>query len=415
MIEQLMIFALGVLSAGLISIAILPAFWRRAERLVRKQLERQLPLSPREIAAERDQLRAAFAVEQRRLEQRIESVEMVRAADRREIGEKLIELRQAHDDITSRDETIAARNAELNEKTTTIATLRAELAASRSSHEDTVLLLRQETEAHAALKAAHGDLNALADARSREIGELKAALAAGQANLSERVAALADTEQRLADQMRLHKDLQSAFMSLNERAEERKFEISNLNLLVEGLNGNVAEQALAMQSLRQTLQSRIADINDLKRQLSDAQNQTAHQQAQTKAAEQLAARRQEAVSAKSEALQAKSNLINDSQQQIATLRASLRVETEARRAAERDLEQARRSISALEASIQRTRQESQETARDLSRTIESLKGQPARRRAETGSAKALRAPLRSPGELAKAIPESDIVDLPSVK
>ncbi|HEY8578608.1 MAG TPA: hypothetical protein VIL72_01885, partial [Beijerinckiaceae bacterium] len=75
MIEQLMIFALGFLSAGLLSLLFLPAFWRRAMRLSRRRLEMQMPLSMDEIVAERDQLRAEFAAERRRLEQAHEALQ----------------------------------------------------------------------------------------------------------------------------------------------------------------------------------------------------------------------------------------------------------------------------------------------------------------------------------------------------
>ncbi len=76
-----MIFALGFLVAGLVALAFAPAFWRRANRLTRRQLEMQIPLSVQEILAERDQLRAEFAVERCRLEQRTEHLDERHAAD----------------------------------------------------------------------------------------------------------------------------------------------------------------------------------------------------------------------------------------------------------------------------------------------------------------------------------------------
>ena len=68
-----MIFALGFFVAGLLALLFLPAVQRRAARLAARRLEMQLPLSMDEIVAERDQLRAEFAVERRRIEQKLEA------------------------------------------------------------------------------------------------------------------------------------------------------------------------------------------------------------------------------------------------------------------------------------------------------------------------------------------------------
>ncbi len=75
-----MMFTLGVLTTGLLALAALPAIWRRAVRLSTARLSRLVPLSSEEIAAERDHIRAAHAVELRRTEQKLERVDAARAA-----------------------------------------------------------------------------------------------------------------------------------------------------------------------------------------------------------------------------------------------------------------------------------------------------------------------------------------------
>ena len=76
MIETAMIAAAGFLAATLLSLLIIPAVNRRAERLARRRVEALFPLSITELTAEKDHLRAEFAVLQRRLERR--SAESVR-------------------------------------------------------------------------------------------------------------------------------------------------------------------------------------------------------------------------------------------------------------------------------------------------------------------------------------------------
>ncbi len=81
-----MYFALGFLVAGLITLLFLPAFWRRALRLSMRRLQMLTPMSMEEVVAERDLLRAEFAVRERRLEQEIDSVKAARAGDLVSLG-----------------------------------------------------------------------------------------------------------------------------------------------------------------------------------------------------------------------------------------------------------------------------------------------------------------------------------------
>lgn len=86
MIEQGIYFALGCIVTAILALAFAPFFWRRALRLTRRRLQLQVPLSMQEILAERDQLRAEFAVERLRIEQAMEKVRATKARDMAEIG-----------------------------------------------------------------------------------------------------------------------------------------------------------------------------------------------------------------------------------------------------------------------------------------------------------------------------------------
>jgi hypothetical protein len=107
-IEQSLYFALGFFLATLLALAVLPAFWRRAYRLTRSEIEATLPLSPREIAAERDQLRAKFSVERYQLEQQIADVRNKRHEDMKATGQKTIIIAERDDTIQSKIEDITA-------------------------------------------------------------------------------------------------------------------------------------------------------------------------------------------------------------------------------------------------------------------------------------------------------------------
>jgi hypothetical protein len=86
MIESLMLCGIGLLAGCLLMLLFFPAVHQRAVRLTRRDLVDASPLTAKEIQAEKDQLRAQFAVSVRRLEVNMEQMRvkaLERAADRR--------------------------------------------------------------------------------------------------------------------------------------------------------------------------------------------------------------------------------------------------------------------------------------------------------------------------------------------
>jgi chromosome segregation ATPase len=88
MIEWIMHFGIGFLAAALLGLLFLPAVHNRAVRLTIKRLEGSVPVSIAEIHADKDQLRAEFAVSTRRLEIKIEKLKVQTTAQLAELGKK---------------------------------------------------------------------------------------------------------------------------------------------------------------------------------------------------------------------------------------------------------------------------------------------------------------------------------------
>lgn len=115
-IENIMYFALGLLVAGLVSLIILPAVWKRAVRLTKRRIEAATPITMAEFRADKDQLRAEFALSTRRLEMNVETL-------RKRLAEQLGDVNQKRSDLgqlkADRDQHLAvvreleAREAEL--------------------------------------------------------------------------------------------------------------------------------------------------------------------------------------------------------------------------------------------------------------------------------------------------------------
>lgn len=92
LIENLMYFALGLLLAGLAALVVMPAVWKRAVRLTRRRIEAATPITLSEFRADKDQLRAEFALTTRRLEMHVETL-------RRRLAEQLAEANQRRTDM----------------------------------------------------------------------------------------------------------------------------------------------------------------------------------------------------------------------------------------------------------------------------------------------------------------------------
>ncbi len=103
MIDLIMYFGIGFLVAALFGLLFLPAVHNRAVRLAMKRLEASTPLSLAEIRADKDQLRAEFAVSTRRLEMKIEKLKAQTAPQLAELGKKTDTINQFKKDLAEKN------------------------------------------------------------------------------------------------------------------------------------------------------------------------------------------------------------------------------------------------------------------------------------------------------------------------
>src|SRR6266446_10863165 len=108
MIEPIMYVGIGFLVAGLLVIGFIPLVHARAVRLTMKRLEAVTPMSMAEIQADKDQLRAEFAMSTRRLEMTVEQLKARSTSQFGELGRKSDAIGRLKGDI---DEKIAVIQA----------------------------------------------------------------------------------------------------------------------------------------------------------------------------------------------------------------------------------------------------------------------------------------------------------------
>jgi hypothetical protein len=148
MIDMGMYAALGFLVASLMALMFAPPLWNRAVRLTKRRLEATLPMSAADIQADKDQLRAEFAIELRRVEVALEKAKDKAARELVEANKRRVELAE----IRAEFETVKARLQEgENANRVLEQTIRRRLPELESR-------LKGAKEAMAALEAANAEL-----------------------------------------------------------------------------------------------------------------------------------------------------------------------------------------------------------------------------------------------------------------
>src|SRR5579875_3243501 len=111
MIEPIMYFGIGFLVAALIGLVVVPLVHNRAVRLTTRRLEAATPLSMAEIQADKDQLRAEFAMSARRLEMSVEQLKSRTTSQLAELGKKSDAINRMKLELGEKNATIFALEA----------------------------------------------------------------------------------------------------------------------------------------------------------------------------------------------------------------------------------------------------------------------------------------------------------------
>ena len=111
MIEPAMYLGIGFLVASLLGLIFIPLVHARAVRLTMRRVEAATPLSMAEIQADKDQLRAEFAMSTRRLEMNVEQLKSKTTSQLAEIGKKTDAINRLKAELGEKSATIFALEA----------------------------------------------------------------------------------------------------------------------------------------------------------------------------------------------------------------------------------------------------------------------------------------------------------------
>ncbi len=128
MIESMMYIGIGFLIAGLLVIGVIPLVHARAVRLTMRRLEADNPLSMAEIAAEKDQLRAEFAMTMSRLEMTVEQLKAKTTNQLADLGKKGEAIGRLKFELSEKTAALFALEAKERQLSEDLATTQGELA-----------------------------------------------------------------------------------------------------------------------------------------------------------------------------------------------------------------------------------------------------------------------------------------------
>lgn len=283
MVEPIMYLAIGFLVSMLFGLMIMPLVHNRAVRLTTKRLEAATPLSMAEIQADKDQLRAEFAMSARRLEMSVEQLKNKTSSQLAELGKK--------------SDAINRLKIELGEKNAAIFSLEAREKALKDQ------LRATEEEFNSKTQSLRTAEQQLAD-KQTELGRLNSELSQRSMTAESRQVELLTVRSQIeALQNRVNdaeKEVSSSQLRLTDHRNEAEIatrELGDARGKVENLSGRVGDldrQLVVQTKETEMLSTRVTDLenrlalqgkilaereyeNNLLRQQAEAARQTEQQ------------------------------------------------------------------------------------------------------------------------------------------
>src|ERR1700743_1007143 len=254
MVEPIMYLAIGFLLSMLCGLAVVPLVHNRAVRLTTRRLEAATPLSMAEIQADKDQLRAEFAMSARRLEMSVEQLKNRTSSQLAELGKKT--------------DAINRMKIELGEKNATIFSLEArekavkeQLRATEEEHATKTESLRQAEQALTDKQGELAKINTELNDRSMVADSRQVELVAVHAQIEELKNRVGDAEKEFATtQARLTQEQRDSETATRELGDARA-RVENLSQRVTDLDRQLIVQVKEAEMLGNR-------VNDLEARLA---------------------------------------------------------------------------------------------------------------------------------------------------
>ena len=200
MIEPIMYLAIGFLISMLFGLMIVPLVHNRAVRLTTRRMEAATPLSMAEIQADKDQLRAEFAMSARRLEMSVDQLKNKTTSQLAELGKKSDAINRMKIELGEKNATIFSLEAREKAMKEQLRATEEEFAAKTESLRTAETALREKQGDLAKLSAELSDRSMMAENRQVELVAVRTQIVDLKGRVGDAEREFATTHARLEQQ-----------------------------------------------------------------------------------------------------------------------------------------------------------------------------------------------------------------------
>jgi len=200
MIEPIMYLAIGFLVSMLFGLMIVPLVHNRAVRLTTRRMEAATPLSMAEIQADKDQLRAEFAMSARRLEMSVDQLKNKTTSQLAELGKKSDAINRMKIELGEKNATIFSLEAREKAMKEQLRATEEEFAAKTESLRTAETALREKQGDLAKLSAELSDRSMMAENRQVELVAVRTQIVDLKGRVGDAEREFATTHARLEQQ-----------------------------------------------------------------------------------------------------------------------------------------------------------------------------------------------------------------------
>src|ERR1700742_1974760 len=202
MIEPIMYLAIGFLVSMLCGLMIVPLVHNRAVRLTTRRLEAATPLSMAEIQADKDQLRAEFAMSARRLEMNVEQLKNKTTSQLAELGKKSDAINRMKMELGEKNATIFGLEAREKAVKEQLRATEEEFAAKTEALRGAEKALSDKQSDLSRISAELSDRSMMADSRQVELVAVHAQIAELKSRVNDAEKEFTTTQARLTQEQR---------------------------------------------------------------------------------------------------------------------------------------------------------------------------------------------------------------------
>jgi hypothetical protein len=252
LVEPAMYFAIGFLVAGLCALPLFGVAHRRAARLTRQHLDSQLPMSVKELEAEKDLLRAEYAVSAKRMEGTLHDLKAKTAAQQIEIGRHDGTIMSLKSELGQKGKTIAALEARESALKQQLRAIEQEHALKSINLDDARRTLVDKEAGLARLAADFGTRTVIAEQQNLELARARASVEALKLEVDDQHREVETLTARLAWQ-------REEIATASRQAADERGKLENLGRRVADLEIELIAQRNAAEALSKVTADRYGD------------------------------------------------------------------------------------------------------------------------------------------------------------